>query len=393
MACVARIVAVASAAAFMAGSAASGSGAAAPACARSVSSVPLGLPAPVRITTTCAIYTVFPSGRIRVGARPLRVDAGITAMLVAGPGATVVQRGARIAVLRGGRAVFRSRGHFRAAGVFALIGPRAVASGYENYEPRAAEALYVAPLHGDEREIARGERPLGWMRSGTLLTTCASGVCLRDSTGALLRRLRTRVREVRFEPARSSLLALSHSGVLERYDEHWHRLRDLRTLGFGDQVSFEPLAGGLIGVLEGRHVAVLRADGSLFASAWFRPRRGAFSVAGESGLVANAAASAVAFAVTIGDNGGGRGRESLYVLHAGDRRASKLYGAAMKFVICERWASVAWHRNWLLYATPEGRTLVLDTRGGAGRIDLSGLIHRLAGRDAEGKMTAQVSWS
>jgi hypothetical protein len=81
------------------------------------------------------------------------------------------------------------------------------------------------------------------------------------------------------------------------------------------------------------------------------------------------------------------------VLHAGDRRAHKLYGAAIEFVICERGVTLAWHRAWLLYATPEGRTLLLDTSNQRPRVNLTPLIRRLAPLDDDGKITAQVSWS
>ena len=187
---------------------------------------------------------------------------------------------------------------------------------------------------------------------------------------------------------------MSRSGVLERYDGRWQRLADLRALGFGGQASFEPLAGGLIGLLEGTHVAVLRRNGALFASAHFRPRRRAFSVAGQSGLVANAAGSAVAFAVTSGDNGNApAGQESLYVLRAGDRSASELYSGKLRFAVCERWASLGWHGDWLLYAATEGKTLALDSRTPPRRIDLTQLVRRFASTDGEGKVNAQVQWA
>ena len=320
-------------------------------------------------------------------------------MAIAGPSALVVQRGGRIAVLRGGREVWRSTGRFRAAGVFATLGVRSVAFSYERYQQgRSSEDLYVAQLNGRERELASDERPLGWTASGGLLTWRFRqgflGLYLRRADGTLLGRVGARLRELRFDPASRTVLAFSRSGVLERYDGHWRRLADLRALGFGRQASFEPLAGGLIGVLEGTRVLVLRPDGAPFASARFHPRRQPFSVAGQSGLVANAAGSAVAFAVTGGDSGsGGIGRESLYVLQAGDRSAREVYSGPVQFAVCERWASLSWHGDWLLYAATEGKTLVLDSRDPTRRIDLTSVVHRLASIDAEGKVNAQVAWA
>ena len=139
---------------------------------------------------------------------------------------------------------------------------------------------------------------------------------------------------------------------------------------------------------------VLRPDRAPFASARFHARRQLFSVAGQSGLVANAAGSAVAFAVTGGDSGsGGTGRESLYVLQAGDRGAREVYSAPVQFAVCERWASLSWHGDRLLYAATEGTTLMLDSRDPTRRVDLTSAVHRLASIDAEGNVNAQVAWA
>ena len=304
-------------------------------------------------------------------------------MAVAGPNAAVLQRGARIAVLRDGRELWRSRGRFRAVGVFATVGPGAIAFSYDRYERRRSRtSLYLAPLGGHERQLASEERPLGWTRRGELLTWRFRqgfiGVYRRAVDGRLLGRAAARLRDIRFQPVSRTLLALSRSGLLERFDGvRWRRLADLGSLGFGRGVSFEPLAGGLIGVLDWNRVAVLREDGSLFASARFPARRGLDLVAGQSGLVANASGSAVAFAVTSRDRAyGGSGRESLYVLRSGDRQARALYGGRLRFA-GKRWATLDWHHAWLLYATTEGKTIALDSRRPGRRVDLGRLVRRL----------------
>jgi hypothetical protein len=303
-------------------------------------------------------------------------------MQIAGPGAALAEHGGRIAVLRGDREVWRSVGRFRVNGVFATVGPRAVAFSYDDFARGSpGPSLYVAPLHGSERKVASGELPLGWTAAGRLLSwrfrQGLFGLFLRRADGSLLRQVGARLRELRFEPASRTALALTRAGVLERYDGRWHRLADLRALGFGRRASFEPLAGGLVGVLEDGHVAILRRDGTRFASAQFPARRRSFSVAGQSGLVANASGHAVAFAVTSGNDGSARvGRESLYVLRAGDREPTRLYDGRLRFAVCERWAGLDWHGDWLLYATTEGMTFALDTRAPARRIDLTRLVAR-----------------
>jgi hypothetical protein len=380
--------------------AAPGAGAVAPRCAVPVQSAPAGLPAPVRIVTPCAAYTVLADGQIRVGERP-RVKWP-SWMAIAGEGARVVQRGARIAVLRrDGRELWRSRGSYRAAGVFAKVGPRAIVFSYEQFEQRRSwTSLFVAPLGRPEREVAVNERPLGWTRAGGLLTWRFRqgfiGIYLRSADGTPIRRIAARLREVRFETASRSVLALSRSGLLQRYDgRRWHRLANVRALRFrGREPSMQPLAGGLIGLLGRTRVAVVRGDGTLFASASFRPDHRRFSVAGNSGLVADAAGTAVALAVTSGNNGYAVvGRESLYVLRAGDRRAREVYAGRLRFAVCERWVGLDWHGDWLLYASTEGRTIALDTRSPARRVDLTGLVARVARADAQRKTQAQVEWA
>jgi hypothetical protein len=320
-------------------------------------------------------------------------------MSIAGAGAPVVQRGGRIAVLLNGRELWRSAGRFRAAGVFAILGRRALTFSYERYEgQRIRESLYVAPLGDSEREVAPGERPLGWTRDGELLTwrfrQGVFEVFVRDRDGILIRRIGAQLREVRFDSTSQTVLALTRSGLLQRFDGHrWSHLANLRTHGFTRVASFEPLAGGLIGVLGGNHVGVLRADGSEFATAVFPAWRTRISVAGQSGLVANANGSAVAFAIARGNDGYGTvGVESIYLLREADSRPRMLYSRPLRFAICERWASLSWDGNWLLYATTEGRTVALDSSSPGRRADLSGLVRRLGSLDAERKVDAQVEW-
>jgi hypothetical protein len=174
--------------------------------------------------------------------------------------------------------------------------------------------------------------------------------------------------------------------VLERsHGQGWRRLATLSALRLDRRATFERLAGGLIGVLDGRRVTVLRADGSVFASARFR----AGDVAGESGLVANPAGTEVAFAVTTRSTGG----ESVYLLRAGDRAASRRYRGPVDFAVCERWATLAWHDSWLLYATTEGKTLLLTTGVDRRAVDLSALVRRLAPLDGEGNVSAEIGWA
>jgi hypothetical protein len=94
---------------------------------------PSGLPAPVVFESARAVHTLLPNGRIVVGRARRERCGGITWMLVAGEGACLVQRGGRIAVVEKGRDVWRSTGRYRVNGVFAKLGPRAIAFSYESF--------------------------------------------------------------------------------------------------------------------------------------------------------------------------------------------------------------------------------------------------------------------
>ena len=323
-------------------------------------------------------------------------------MLLAGEGACVVQRGGRVAVLRNGHEAWRSTRPYRLTGVFAKLGPRAVAFSYDRYDGRrTSQTLFVAPLDGRERAIARDERPLGWTRSGELLTWRfrreeAVGVFLRSADGTMLRRLASGLAEVRFDPRTQTLFMLSRAGVLSRSDgRRRKRVADLRAFGFARRPTIELLDGGLIGVRGRFRIAILRRDGSLFASALVRGQGRRFAVAESSGLVADRRATAVAFAVTEGNTGYRTvGRESVYLLSQGDRKATRVFSHRLRFALCERWTSLSWHGAWLLYAPTEGRILAVDTARSDRRIDLTGVAERVGGRaGSDGKVDVQVRWA
>lgn len=145
-------------------------------------------------------------------------------------------------------------------------------------------------------------------------------------------------------------------------------------------------------VLDDRQIAILRRDGVPVASARFTGHDPFLSVAGQSGLVANDSGTAVAFAVTRRNSAYARvGRESLYVLRAGERRPTLVYTGRLSSAVCERWAELDWHGSWLLYATTDGKTVAIDTGAPTRALDLTRLVSRFA-TDGERKSVAQVQW-
>ncbi|MGH3009866.1 MAG: hypothetical protein ACRDLM_10755 [Gaiellaceae bacterium] len=334
------------------------------------------IPAAVKVVTGCATYMISRSGHVFVAATSRPIGQGVSWTLLAGAGAPVVQRGSHIAVFAHGRVVWHSRRRFRASGVFALVGPRSIAFTYERFTKKGEQhSLYVAPLKGSEQHVSVNEQLLGWTAEGELLTDrFEHGVYLRDPTGRLVRRVSGRLREVQFSQASRTLLAISQQGVLERYrGRRWSPIANLPTLGLDRHTTFEQLAGGLIGLLDGHRLALLHQNGSLFASAHFDSG----DVAGESGLVANTTGTGVAFVVSHGTAAQPRGSESVELLRQNDRRARTLYKSAVPGRLCVRWATLAWRRDWLLYSVTSGKTFLLESHG-VRRLDLTTVVHEIA---------------
>lgn len=356
-------------------SSASGS---APACARHAAGP--RLPAVLRVITMCATYTVSRDGRVRASTTPRHIGEEISWFQVAGNGAPVVQRGPGIAVLMHGKTVWRSRGDFKANAVFALTGPGVVAFGYlGRFANDQQTALYVAPFGGTEHRIATDAYPLGWTQDGNLLTW-GRGIQLRSPSGRLLRRVLAHSREFRFDQQTRTLLAISHGNVLESYRSgHWSTIANLTRLGLDRHTSFEQLPGGLIGLLDRERVTILRQNGSPFASARFHSGQPASKFGdGFSGLVANAAGTAVAFVVTQGTPAQGHGRQMVELLRAGDSHATLLHAGNVPLG-CGAWTTLAWHNQWLIDSAVGGQTLVLDTtRRSRLPLDLTPLVHRLS---------------
>ena len=83
-------------------------------------------------------------------------------MQIAGPGAALAERGGRIAVLRGGREVWRSTEQFRINGVFATVGPQAVAFSYDDFAPGSSgPSLFVARLKRTRTQDREGRAAAG----------------------------------------------------------------------------------------------------------------------------------------------------------------------------------------------------------------------------------------
>jgi hypothetical protein len=152
----------------------------------------------------------------------------------------------------------------------------------------------------------------------------------------------------------------------------------------------EPL-GGLIALHDQRHLVVLDLDGRVVARTPL-PRRKTRADGVSSAVVANAAATAVAFTATRGNTAyGSRGRETVYVLRAGDRRARPVLSEKLVFKVCERMADLSWRGRYLLYSDAERRAAVMDVSGRSAPRELGPAIAQLPGLEPDGRF--DVSWA
>jgi hypothetical protein len=356
-----------------------------PDCARKAPrSGPAGLPATLSVQTRCGAFQLQPNGAVRASGRGIVVDR--TPSISFGEGISWRLVRGRLTALRGAVPVWgSSRRYPRLLDLqSAAIGANAVAFTYRS-------RLFVARDGSPERRVARGERPLGWSRDGLLFTSRGRDVLLREADGTFIAVVQRKPRAVRFDAATRTLLTITRDARLERFDGRSTtslvRLRDLRLPVW---TWPEPLAGGLIGLVAPHRVAVLRSDGSLFASATF-PRGRRWNAAGNSGLVADPEGRAVALTLTVGNTGyASHGAEWLLVLREGDRAARVLHRERLRFAVCERWTTLAWHGRWLLYSSTEGHALALDT-GRRTLVDLTPLMARLPGARPNGELKVEVA--
>lgn len=345
----------------------------APSCERAVPTGPAGLPAPLVVTTACAAFTIFADGRVEAGPPLPSVPGWVpTGAFTTGDGvywSSDPPYHGHLLVMRDAQVLWRSAGRYRIDEVAAVVGTRSVA-----FADR--RNLYVAPTDGAERRVGAREQPAGWTSAGELLTVRARSIALRARDGALLRRVAGAIGAWRFDESTRTLLYVSAGGRLVRTDgRSSRRLAELRPLGFSfGNTWIQTLSGGLVAVLDGHRVAVVRGDGSLFAHVAFGRRS---TVAATSGLVAGA--GGVAFTVTRGR----RGPEDVYVLRAGDSRATRLLHERLRFAGCGRWADLAWHGHWLLYAATEGPVVVVDAAAPSASLDLSRWVRALPGLEGQ----------
>lgn len=131
--------------------------------------------------------------------------------------------------------------------------------------------------------------------------------------------------------------------------------------------------------------------------AWSSPQRRFRNAASRpdgvsSPVVANSDGTAIAFTATFGNDAyGSQGRETVYLLAAGEQRARPLLSEELHFKVCERMAWLAWHGQWILFSNSEQRAAVVDSSAKAAPIGLGGVMARLPGVESEGFL--DIAWT
>lgn len=362
-------------------------------CAGSLPSAPAGLPSALVVTTNCGVFRLDPNRSVAYEgpwnspvpkiARGYWMDLTWYGRLADG----------RLVIGRGMKELWRSQGTFpgpRKGDVDAVaIGGAELAFSFSLYRGRTS-SLYVARYGQPERLIAHDEIPLTFTGSDELVTSHITrrgrwgALALRTGEGSLSRRLAVRAIDPRVDHAGKVVLFRSARRLLIFDGERVRRIASLRELGMTGIPMVEPL-GQMVAVHDRRRLVVLEYSGAVFASTAL-PKRPKRADGVSSPVVVNADRSAVAFTATKGNTAyASSGRETVYVLAAGERQARPLLSMKLTFKVCERMSWLAWQGRWLLYADSEQRAAVVDTSGASAPIELSDVIALLPGisQDAE----------
>jgi hypothetical protein len=343
-------------------------------CAGPLPVGPPGLPAPVLIAVPCGTYALASNGTVAAQKpAPTKPRAG----------EWLAMRGSHVVLLHKGRVVWRSRHAFEQPFIEGgAVGARDLAFSF------AHGRLWVASRHGVEHAVARHEDPLGWTAANELLTArwFRSGATLRvrSENRARPHVFAHRVTSLAFDDATSTLLYVDpRSGMLTRTDgRRGTKLVALDDLGVPWATEIGLLQGGLLDFQAPDRIVVLRGDGSVFASSLLP------DAARSDGWIEWAGWPVVGdhrLAFAVDDRA--RARESVYVLHEGDRIATRVFQAADVFEQCGSYEELAWYGDWLLYSTlqdtgqgsDEPALTALDTTLAHPPLDLTGVVRALPG--------------
>jgi hypothetical protein len=344
---------------------------AAPSCASVLPKAPGGLPAPIVFQTACGTYRAAENGAIGAS-RAVRSPWGSPSPF------QVDVRAGHVVLIQRGKVRWRSRRRFTSP--TSELESVAVGAGSLAFSFTHGR-LWIARLGGHEHAVGWSEGALTWTRRGDLLTLQRRHrrwrLAARDSRGRDPRVIARAVRNFLVDDATRTVVYVGTSRSLVRTDGRSHQtLADLGSLGFDARATLQVLPRGMLGLSSPTRLAVLRADGSVFAAMTYP--------ADTDGLkhgwpVFAPAGDRVVAAVELDRPApGGTAGEDVYLLRAGDTNGTRLARLQDDWVGCGWLVSLAWHGPWLLYADSVADVLALDTDSGA-RIDLSATARSLPG--------------
>jgi hypothetical protein len=256
-----------------------------------------------------------------------------------------------------------------------------------------AHRLYVGPVDGTARAVARREMPLGW--NGERLYTNSyprRALLLRGATGRLLKVVSRLPFHSAPVVAHGSVYLVLGDTLMRADGSRVQRLASLATLGMSQDSWLQPV-GGPLELQDNRRMLILRANGSVFASTPLPQRdgeAGSLSASPVPGPDSDAAAFTVAYGQSVDRNAAAwvHGEETVYLLRSGARTAAPLHTEDVNFRVCERGAGLQWHGNWLLYTNSEGNVVLIDATGAHPAIDLTAAVAGLTGTRGAG-----VTWT
>ena len=346
-----------------------------PSCARRL------LPAPITITTGRVGFRLARDGTVRrVHATTGPFPPGVTWFPATGTWYRIDHR--HLDVGLGRRQLWRSHGQFTSRFTLGVIMASSHGVAFQH-----DHKLYLAPLDGVERPVARREAPLGWTAGG-IYTYAYQGrrLLLRGDSGALVKVIARRGLGSDYDVTGGRLYFVDRGVLMSADGARTRRLDSVSRLGMATDSWLQPV-GPMAELEDNRSLVVVRANGSVFARTPLPRSRGAVENISSS-LVAGPGASAVAFTAAAGQQAetpthpwGVHGTETVYLLRPGERAAMPLFRQRVEFRACERGASIQWHRGWLLYTNSEGYITVIDSAGTHRAIELSGLVRRLLHSD------------
>jgi hypothetical protein len=382
---------IAAAALLLAATAAAPDGQAQRRCNRPFPRVAVEVPAAVVVTTGCGRFRIDGAAVGRVGPMTRPVPRNVVAYWMDFTWYRASQ--GHIEIGRGHRFLWRShRGY--AARYATSIGMVTAGAGHVafSYIRGRHSTLYVARLGGAEHVVGADENPIVFLPSGQLVTWRYDGAALmvRREDGRVTRVLAAHAAVPQVDPRSGAIVFRTRGRVSVFAHGRVRRIAELENLGIAAGPTMDPL-GQAVAIHDNRRLAVVGYDGRLIASTRLPPRRLRADMV-SSAIVANAAGTAFAFTAIRNDTAKARrGRETVYVLRAGEHSVRAVHAERLQFEGCGRMTELAWHGPWLLYSSQERHVVLVDTSRHAAPVELTRLIAALPGVSPNGYF--DTGWS